>query len=76
MPNTTKPPTSLAGVFEGHAPKGYTELTVADKSGLPLLRVFARDDVVRRYALDKLTDDVLEAESPTACITVPRLRLA
>ena len=64
MANPKNRSASLAGVFNGHAPEGYTELTVADTSGLPMLRVFARTDLAERYELEKLAYSVLDSEVP------------
>ncbi len=65
---------SPAGVFEGHTPRGYSELTVVDATGLPVLRVFARDDIARTYELEALAYRVLDVEVPIKR-TAPSLRL-
>lgn len=66
MSRPNKHSTSRAGVFDGHAPSGYTELTVVDGSGFPMLRVFARDDVARRYGIERLAYTVLDDAIPPA----------
>ena len=64
-----------AGVFEGHTPPGYTELTVVDHTGQPLLRLFATLDVAARYELDALAYEVLDREAHPVKVARPKLRV-